>query len=191
MNSVPVLTSCSYCGCNMSSELNKCPHCGKMVPQIVRCRVCEQELGDRYSIDLHNESFFETSSGFFHLNCLEAASKCFCSVCNRKITVEELSKTTSHQGTRCPECGHLSFVTPCSTCGGYMPSGDGIKGLTYQRHHHCHEKMLALAKEQSKDYRRKRICPLCKKKLNLILWLFGSKTHSECSERDGRYDGYS
>ena len=189
MTNVPLLTKCSYCGRNMSSELDKCPHCGKMVPQIVRCRICKQEIGDRYSIDWHGISFIETSSGFFHLNCLEAASKCFCSVCNRKITFEEICKAKlASSPQKCPECGHISSIISCESCGGYLLSEDAVNRTASYfhmilKHTACHASDVAEGKRQHEERKRNKLCHHCGEKLDFISRLFRSETHDTCEER--------
>jgi DNA-directed RNA polymerase subunit RPC12/RpoP len=123
MNNAPSLTKCSYCGRSMSSEFNKCPHCGKVVPRIVSCHICHKELRNIDAVNRYGGTPNDTVREHLHWDCLEQASTCFCSVCNRKITLEEILAPSPH---RCPECGHISSITSCNSCYGYLLSKDAV-----------------------------------------------------------------
>lgn len=191
MNNTPLLTQCSYCGRNMSSELNKCPHCAKMVPRMVRCRVCNKDLKNTDAVDEYGVSSTENSYEYFHLDCLESASKCYCPVCNHKITFKELSEVTLGYNVTCPECGHYNEITRCSTCGGYLLSKEAVNSTpraagSILHHPACHANNLVEIERQYQYKRRNRLCLICGEKLKLIHWLVGGTAHWACQEREAR-----
>jgi DNA-directed RNA polymerase subunit RPC12/RpoP len=187
MSDSPTLTKCSYCGRNMSSEFHRCPHCGKMVPRLVRCRVCEKDLKSTDSVNSYAASPDDSSKGFFHLGCLQSASECSCSVCNRTITLDELTQGSSTgSGVNCPNCGHYSFITSCTRCDGYLLTRDAVDTRQYGHdgggvyHPSCHAIKVERLQQQYKERKRNRQCQICGGKLYFIHSLFGGTTHDRC-----------
>lgn len=187
MSSAPVLTKCSYCRRSMSSALENCPHCGRLVPTTVQCLLCKENLRSPDSVNRHGECPSDSSNQFFHPLCYNRiAEYCRCPVCGHQLTAEERKQTDEGEFGRtfkCPECGHSSCVATCPECGGYSIVNDD----THELHPACHARGESERIEKweqhkkTEELRRKgKQCVKCGGKLSFLDVLVGADAHLYC-----------
>ena len=158
------LITCIMCGAEVSSEIEKCPHC-KKDPKTYTCIICK----NRYSRD-NMVQHYDNYSGMWKIlpmflpgngickNCISAHVSnnpdtvyFNCQVCKKPIYYNESKDSTIN----CPNCGHPYSLYVCDLCqrkvaykfGVHISDGD------YSANYHlsCNELWNKLSKKYNKN----------------------------------------
>ena len=186
MNNTPYLTNCSYCGRNMSSALEKCPHCKQLVSRIVSCAVCDENLNSTDSVTRDGVVPKNAYERFFHPRCYDLTlAECICPLCKHKFSGEALLRISV--GMPCSECGHTPYASICDKCHGYLIGVTNSARL----HHTC--QAIREAQEEARRKRREaeiaqlkerrrgdKQCILCGAALSILDLFFKREKHQRC-----------
>jgi hypothetical protein len=188
MKDKPSLARCSYCERNMSSALDNCPHCGKLVPRMFSCGVCGRDVRsidavNEYGVEINRPACIHT----YHSSCYKIISaECTCPVCKYTFTAEERRQRKSRD-SNCPECGHRIYFTSCHKCWGELISESCVALMQRPwdetatlRHYHCHTLIEAQEAQIREQRKRNKQCIICGKNLGFFDLFFEREKHQGC-----------
>lgn len=130
-----ILTKCSYCGGQVSSDAEKCPHCHKSKPEPVLCVICHlpteyvyEKIFPMYGKEERARDAWQDKGvkGIVHEGCYQrVVNELRCPVCFQHPTIKEeagwlersCGRWTGMSDASCSKCGHPLDLTECFNCG--------------------------------------------------------------------------
>lgn len=188
MSEAAKLSECFFCKRSMSVEFDRCPHCRELLPRIVRCGRCKQELSSLEAVNRYGEKEHDPYKGSYHAACYPELSKAVCSICQCEFTADQRKQSDERgvwEGTKCSNCGHSEMLSYCYKCGGPLTWSASkeiydISDNSHFLHPACYT-ITQTQRAEKQDQRRKyKQCILCGKPLSFFDTLFGNQQHSTC-----------
>ena len=117
----PQLTHCAHCSKPMSSALHECPHCKKMVPIMMECRICRESTPSAEAVEEFGVPIQTKYQRAYHPHCLDEVMRKFsCPLCKVVISRGNIRAVCFSDDKKCANCGNSLSITTCHWCGAYL-----------------------------------------------------------------------